>query len=315
MHQELFDFSPEVKNAIQNNLPIVALESTVISHGLPYPDNIETAQAMEKVIRDNAAVPATIAILGGKIKIGLTESELQHLATKKSILKVSRRNVSAVVAKKQDGATTVAATMMIAHMANIPVFATGGIGGVHRCVEESFDISADLIEFNYSKVLVVCSGVKSILDIGKTLEVLETNAVPVMAYQQSTFPAFYSRESSFTADLCVNSIEEIREIILTHWRLGGHGCLLANPVPQSAALDMQEVEAWLNPALTAAKKQNITGKAVTPFLLQHLKELSSGKTLQANKALLIANANLAAKIAAYPHLLQKTKYKLDSFVS
>lgn len=291
-------FSEEVAQAKAEKKPIVALESTIISHGMPYPENVQTAKDVERIIRDRGAVPATIAIIDGKIKIGLTDDELELLGTSHDVEKVSRRDLPYVVAMKKHGATTVAGTMICAHMAGIRVFATGGIGGVHRGAEQTMDISADLQELSRTNVAVVCAGAKSILDLGLTLEYLETHGVPVIGYQTDVLPAFYSRTSPFRVDYRLDSAEEIAQFIETKWNLGlNGGVVIANPVPKEDELEESYITAIIEQALNEAEKQHITGKAVTPFLLDHVKTLTGGKSLQANIALVKNNAALAADLA------------------
>lgn len=296
--QNVLVFSAEVTKAMEEKRPIVALESTIISHGMPYPQNVQTAKEVEQVIRDNGAVPATIAILDGKIKIGLNEEELEFLGISNEIEKVSRRDLPYIVAMKKHGATTVAATMICAHMAGIQVFATGGIGGVHRGAEQTMDISADLQELAQTNVAVVCAGAKSILDLGLTLEYLETHGVPVIGYQTKTLPAFYSRTSPFTVDYRLDAPEDIAKFIETKWALGlNGGIVIANPVPETHALEESYIHSVIEAALQEAEEKQITGKAVTPFLLDKVKTLTGGKSLEANIALVKNNAALAANIA------------------
>ncbi|AMQ20273.1 pseudouridine-5'-phosphate glycosidase [Geobacillus sp. JS12] len=291
-------FSEEVAQAKAEQKPIVALESTIISHGMPYPENVQTAKDVERIIRDRGAVPATIAILNGKIKIGLTEDELEQLGTSRDVEKVSRRDLPYVVAMKKHGATTVAGTMICAQMAGIRVFATGGIGGVHRGAEQTMDISADLQELSRTNVAVVCAGAKSILDLGLTLEYLETHGVPVIGYQTDVLPAFYSRTSPFRVDYRLDSVEEIAQFLETKWKLGlDGGVVIANPVPKEDELEESYINAIIEQALKEAEKQHITGKSVTPFLLDRVKTLTEGKSLKANIALVKNNAALAADLA------------------
>ncbi len=300
--KDVLVFSEEVAKAIKEKRPIVALESTIISHGMPYPQNVQTAKEVEELIRENGAVPATIAILDGKIKIGLNDEELEFLGTSKEIEKVSRRDLPYIVAMKKHGATTVAATMICAHMAGIQVFATGGIGGVHRGAEQTMDISADLQELAQTNVAVVCAGAKSILDLGLTLEYLETHGVPVIGYGTETLPAFYSRTSPFKVDYRLDTPEDIAAFIQTKWGLGLNGGLvIANPVPQEKELEESYINSMIEAALKEAEEKRITGKAVTPFLLDKVKTLTGGKSLEANIALVKNNAVLAAKIAAKLH--------------
>lgn len=265
---------------------------------MPYPENVQTAKDVERIIRDRGAVPATIAIIDGKIKIGLTDDELELLGTSHDVEKVSRRDLPYVVAMKKHGATTVAGTMICAQMAGIRVFATGGIGGVHRGAEQTMDISADLQELSRTNVAVVCAGAKSILDLGLTLEYLETHGVPVIGYQTDVLPAFYSRTSPFRVDYRLDSAEEIAQFIETKWKLGlNGGVVIANPVPKEEELEESYITAIIEQALKEAEKQHITGKAVTPFLLDRVKTLTGGKSLQANIALVKNNAALAADLA------------------
>ncbi|WP_096225451.1 pseudouridine-5'-phosphate glycosidase [Geobacillus sp. FJAT-46040] len=291
-------FSEEVAQAKAEKKPIVALESTIISHGMPYPENVQTAKDVEQLIRDRGAVPATIAIIDGKIKIGLTDDELELLGTSHDVEKVSRRDLPYVVAMKKHGATTVAGTMICAQMAGIRVFATGGIGGVHRGAEQTMDISADLQELSRTNVAVVCAGAKSILDLGLTLEYLETHGVPVIGYQTDVLPAFYSRTSPFRVDYRLDSAEEIAQFIETKWKLGlNGGVVIANPVPKEDELEESYITAIIEQALKEAEEKHITGKAVTPFLLDRVKTLTGGKSLKANIALVKNNAALAADLA------------------
>lgn len=298
MMNDILVFSEEVAAAKAEQKPIVALESTIISHGMPYPENVQTAKDVERIIRDRGAVPATIAIIDGKIKIGLTDDELELLGTSRDVEKVSRRDLPYVVAMKKHGATTVAGTMICAQMAGIRVFATGGIGGVHRGAEQTMDISADLQELSRTNVAVVCAGAKSILDLGLTLEYLETHGVPVIGYQTDVLPAFYSRTSPFRVDYRLDSVEEIAQFLETKWKLGlNGGVVIANPVPKEEELEESYITAIIEQALKEAEKQHITGKAVTPFLLDRVKTLTGGKSLQANIALVKNNAALAADLA------------------
>ncbi|AMV10611.1 pseudouridine-5'-phosphate glycosidase [Geobacillus stearothermophilus] len=291
-------FSEEVAQAKAEKKPIVALESTIISHGMPYPENVQTAKDVERIIRDRGAVPATIAIIDGKIKIGLTDDELELLGTSRDVEKVSRRDLPYVVAMKKHGATTVAGTMICAEMAGIRVFATGGIGGVHRGAERTMDISADLQELARTNVAVVCAGAKSILDLGLTLEYLETHGVPVIGYQTDVLPAFYSRTSPFRVGYRLDSAKEIAQFLETKWKLGlNGGVVITNPVPKEDELEESYINAIIEQALKEAEKQHITGKSVTPFLLDRVKTLTGGKSLQANIALVKNNAALAADLA------------------
>ena len=289
---------PEVADALEGGRAVVALESTVISHGLPPPHNLEIARRLEAVIRERGAVPATIAILDGQLRVGLDDAEIEHLATASGIAKVSRRDLGAVLARGGDGATTVASTMIAAAMAGIRVFATGGIGGVHRSGESSLDVSADLIELGRSPVAVVASGAKAILDLPRTLEVLETHGVPVIGYGTDRFPAFFSRDSGLALDARADGPETAAAIMAAHWDLGlSSGLLIGNPVPEADGLAPEEVETWIQTALGEAEAAAITGAEVTPFLLGRLTELSGGRTLAANMALLENNAAVAAEIS------------------
>lgn len=294
-----FEINPIIEEALKRQKPIVALESTIIAHGMPYPQNRDTALKVESIVREQGAVPATIAIIQGKIKIGLTEEEIDYLArTGTNIPKASRRDISYLISQKKDGATTVAATALIAALAKIKVFATGGIGGVHRGAETSFDISSDLEELTKSKVVIVSAGAKSILDLNKTIEVLETKAVEVIGYQTDFFPAFYVRESSFPIQHRLDSVEEIAELIKSKWSLGlDGGILICNPIPKEYSLDKTLIDKAITDALIEMDKLNIVGNKTTPFLLSKIKELTKGKSLEANIALIYNNASLAARIA------------------
>ena len=297
---DYLDIHPNVQEAIKNGDPIVALESTIISHGMPYPKNIETAIMVEETVRSNKAIPATIAIINGRLKIGLTHQEIEYLATNDDVRKVSRRDLAITVSQKQSGSTTVAATMIIANLAEIAVFATGGIGGVHRGAEKTLDISADLEELSNTNVCVVCSGAKAILDIGLTLEYLETKGVPVIGYKTSELPAFYSSESGFDVDYKIDSALEIAAILKTKWNLGvDGGVLVANPIPVAFELESSIMNEAINQAIIEADKENITGKNITPFLLSKVSEITEGKSLDANIKLIQNNADLAAKIALH----------------
>jgi pseudouridine-5'-phosphate glycosidase len=301
MHQYLL-FSPEVAHARSTGQPVVALESTIISHGMPYPQNVQTAREVEQVIRDAGAVPATIALIGGKICIGLSDAQLEQLGTASDAVKVSRRDLAYVLSQGLLGATTVAATMICARMAGIDVFVTGGIGGVHRGAETSFDISADLQELARTDVAVVCAGVKSILDIGLTLEYLETHGVPVVSIGQPGFPAFFTRESGFKADFQLDAPQDQARFIRTKWDLGLHGgIVVSNPVPAESAMPKEEIDAITAHALREAGERGITGKAVTPFLLARIKELTGGRSLATNIALVKHNALAGAKLAVALH--------------
>jgi pseudouridine-5'-phosphate glycosidase len=297
MHQFLL-LSPEVAAARSAGKPIVALESTIISHGMPYPQNVTMAQEVEQIIRDAGAVPATIAIIDGKICIGLNVEQLELLATSPEAMKVSRRDLPYVLSTRKLGATTVAATMICAALAGIQVFVTGGIGGVHRGAETSMDISADLQELARTSVAVVCAGVKSILDIGLTLEYLETHGVPVVSVGQPAFPAFFTRDSGFLADFQLDSAMEQAAFIQTKWQLGLHGgVVISNPVPEMFAMPKDEIDRITVQALGEADAQGIAGKKVTPFLLSRIKELTEGRSLMTNIALVKHNALVGAQLA------------------
>ena len=297
---DYLDFHPDVENALKNNLPIVALESTIISHGMPYPKNIETALMVEETVRSNNAVPATIAIIKGRLKIGLTEKEIEFLATNDEIKKISRRDLAVAVSQQLSGSTTVASTMIIAKLANIAVFATGGIGGVHRGAETTLDISADLDELSRTNVCVVCAGVKSILDIGLTLEYLETKGVPVIGYKTSEMPAFYSTKSGFNVNYRIDAATDIADILKTKWDLSiDGGVLVTNPIPVAFELESSVMNEAINLAIIEADNENITGKKITPYLLSKVNEITKGKSLDANIKLIKNNADLAAKIAVH----------------
>jgi pseudouridine-5'-phosphate glycosidase len=293
------DIEPEVAAALRSGQAVVALESTIISHGMPYPRNVETATTVEATVRAGGAIPATIAILGGRLKVGLTAAELQRLGQQgEAIIKCSRRDLPVVVARGQDGATTVAATLLIAAMAGIRVFATGGIGGVHRDVAETLDISADLDELARSAVALVCAGVKSILDIGRTLEYLETKGVPVVAYQADNLPAFYCRDSGFAVEYRADSAAEVAAILDAQCELGLTGGMLVGvPVPAEHALASDEIDGVIEEALVEMRRRGITGKAATPFLLASIVDRTGGRSLDANIALVTNNARVAAEIA------------------
>lgn len=290
--------TPEIKEALEAGKPIVALESTILSHGMPYPENVEFAHKVEEIVRGEGAIPATTAIIGGKLKVGLNSEELEIMCKADGVGKVSRRDVAVYLATRKTGATTVATTMIIAAMAGIKVFATGGIGGVHRGAQETFDISADLQELAKTPVGVVCAGAKSILDIGLTLEYLETMGVPVLGMGTDDFPAFYCRKSGYKVDFNVESPEMAANILHTKWEAGMEGgAVLANPIPQEYELDFDEMEGVINKALAMAKEQGIHGKATTPFLLSHIKDLTHGVAFASNVQLAYNNARMASKIA------------------
>ncbi len=292
------DLHPEVTAALAGGHPVVALESTAIALGLPRPRNLETAQRLEQTIRAEGAVPATVALIGGRIRVGLAADELAAFASRDDVVKASRRDLAPLLAAGRPGATTVAATLAVCARAGIRVFATGGIGGVHRGGAISLDISADLAALASSPVALVSAGVKLILDLEKTLEVLETYSVPVIGYGCDDFPAFYCRRSGIALDARVDTAEEAAAVLRAHWAVGGgSGVLFANPVPEAAALDRAEVEGWIDTALAEAAAAGIAGKEVTPFLLDRLAALSGGRTVEANIALLGNNARVAAQIA------------------
>lgn len=290
--------SQEVLQAQANDIPVVALESTIITHGMPHPTNVETARAVEGIIRARGAVPATIAILDGKIHIGLSAAELEALAVAPRVEKVSRRDLAHVLATRAMGATTVAATMICARLANLTVFVTGGIGGVHRGAAETLDISADLMELANTNVAVVCAGAKSILDIGLTLEFLETHGVPVIGYGTDEFPAFYARQSGHSVDFRLDSPQAVATVLQTKWDMGiNGGVIIANPVPEAYALQPAFIDGIIEQALREASARGVRGKAVTPFLLQRVADLTGGSSLQTNIALVKHNAALGADIA------------------
>jgi pseudouridine-5'-phosphate glycosidase len=299
-----FKLSPEVRKASQDSRPIVALESTVITHGLPRPQNLQLAHDLESIVRREGAVPATIAIFDGRICVGLETEELERLAADQLARKLSTRDLAPAIADQASGGTTVAATLRIAAMADIRVFATGGIGGVHR--GSQWDVSADLAELATQRVLLVCAGAKAILDLPATLEQLETLGVPVVGYQTNNFPAFYSIESGLPTSARADSPQQAAAIARAHWELGGGGLMLAAPPPAESALPRAEVEAWIAKALKEAEDQNIHGQAVSPFLLQRVSELSGGRSLIANLALLKNNAMVAAQVAK--HLTKAPKH-------
>lgn len=298
MYKDYLDLNPEVEKALDEGHPVVALESTIIAHGMPYPKNVETALAVEEVIRKNGAVPATIGILGGRIKIGLTKEEIEYMAHAKNVLKVSRRDLPYVISKKLDGATTVAGTMIAAHMAGIKLFVTGGIGGVHRGAGESFDISADLEELKMTDVTVVCAGAKAILDIPATLEYLETSGVPVIAYGTDEIPAFYSRSSGEKANCRMDTPEEIGALISMKEELGLKGGILVTcPIPAEDEIPASEINSVIDEAIKEADAEGIKGKETTPFLLSRVKDLTEGRSLEANIKLVLNNADIGSRIA------------------
>ena len=294
------DIAPEVAAALAEGKPVVALESTIISHGMPYPQNVETALAVEKIVRDNGAVPATIAIIGGRLKAGLTPEEIEYFGKKgPEIAKASRRDLPVLIAKGQDGACTVTTTMMIAHMAGISVFATGGIGGVHRGAETTMDISADLEELGQTPVMVICAGAKSILDLGLTLEYLETKGVPVIGYGTDELPAFYTRKSGFGVDYRLDTPAELAAAFHAQREMGlKGGMLVTNPIPEEYSMDSDVINAAIDKAVAECKAQGIHGKATTPFLLARIKDITGGDSLDSNIQLVFNNARVAAKTAA-----------------
>ena len=293
------DIAPEVAEALKNGRPVVALESTIISHGMPYPKNVETAILVEKTIRDNGAVPATIAVIGGRLKAGLSREEIEYLGKAgRDVAKASRRDLAALVAAGRDGATTVTTTMIIAHMAGIDIFATGGIGGVHRGAETTMDISADLEELGSTPVMVVCAGAKSILDLGLTLEYLETKGVPVIGYGTDELPAFYTRQSGFGVDYRADSPAQLASMFSAQKELGMKGgMLVTNPIPEEYAMDKAVIDAAIEQALRESVEQGVHGKETTPFLLARVVELTGGSSLESNIQLVLNNATLAAKTA------------------
>ena len=296
--QKMLHFSEEVQSAIQDNKPIVALESTIIAHGMPYPQNKETASSLSEIIRSEGAVPATIAVLDGKIKVGLEEAEIEMLATEEEVMKLSRRDLPYAISEGKHGATTVAATMIIAEQAGIKVFATGGIGGVHRGAEDNWDVSADLTELQRTSVAVVSAGAKAILDIPATLEYLETMGVPVIGVGTHDFPSFYSRKSGQQIELRMDEPDQIARFLDTKWRMGlNGGVLIANPIPAENAIPFDAIEEAIQQSIDEAQFQGIKGKRLTPFLLSKIKTITEGKSLAANVALVKNNALLAARIA------------------
>ena len=293
------DCSEEIQNSIKENGPVVALESTIISHGMPFPQNLETALEVERIIRKEGAIPATIAILEGRIKIGLSSLELEQFAKGTKTVKVSSRDLPLAISQKQDGGTTVAATMICARMAGISIFVTGGIGGVHRGSEKTMDISGDLMELARTNVAVVCAGIKSILDIPRTLEYLETQGVPVIGYRTDEFPAFYTTTSGYSVQSRINTAEEIARCMKVKWELGLEGgMVIANPVLREDAMDEEVIEEVITKSLKEASEKGIDGKAVTPFLLERISQLTDGESLKTNIALVCNNALVGAKVAS-----------------
>ena len=300
MMNQYLDINPEVAAALAEGRPVVALESTIISHGMPYPQNVETAMRVEQTIRDNGAVPATIAIIGGRLKAGLSPDEIEYLGKSgTAITKASRRDLPVLVSKGMDGATTVTTTMMIAHMAGIGIFATGGIGGVHRGAETTMDVSADLEELAHTPVMVICAGAKSILDLGLTLEYLETHGVPVIGYGTEELPAFYTRRSGFGVDYRLDTPQELAAAFLAQRAMAlDGGMLVTNPIPEAYAMDYDVINAAIDEAIRQSLEDGVHGKETTPYLLAKVKELTGGDSLDSNIQLVLNNAALAAKTAA-----------------
>ena len=299
MLEKYLEINPEVKHALENNIPVVALESTIISHGMPYPQNAETALKVESIVRENGGIPATIGIIKGKLKVGLSPDEIELLGKEgEKVAKVSRRDIPYIVANKVNGATTVASTMIIANMAGVKIFATGGIGGVHRGAETTMDVSADLEELANTNVAVICAGAKSILDLGLTLEYLETHGVPVLGYQTKELPAFYTRKSGFNLDYEIDTPEELAALLHTKWDLGlKGGAVIANPIPEEYSMDSELINKVIKDAVAEAEKLGVKGKDTTPFLLDKIQKLTEGSSLKANIELVFNNTKLATKIA------------------
>ncbi len=305
MLEKYLDINPEVKAALMEGKPVVALDSTIISHGMPYPKNVETALKVESIIRENGAIPATIAILEGKLKVGLTTEEVEFLGKTSGVIKTSRRDIPFIVANKLNGATTVASTMIIAALAGIKVFATGGIGGVHRGAAQTMDISADLEELAMTDVAVVCAGCKSILDIGLTREYLETKGVPVVGFQTEELPAFYTRKSGFKVDYKMDSEEILAKALKAKWDLGLEGgMVVANPIPEEFEMDYDTINNAIETAVKEAEEKGIVGKESTPFLLSKVKEITGGSSLESNIQLVFNNAKVGAKLAVELSKLQ-----------
>ena len=308
-YTQFLDVNPEVAAAVKEGKPVVALESTIISHGMPYPQNVETALNVERVIRENGAVPATIAIIGGRLKAGLTADEIEYFGKKgMDITKASRRDIAAIISRGMDGATTVTTTMMIAHMAGINIFATGGIGGVHRGAETTMDISADLEELSQTPVMVVCAGAKAILDLGLTLEYLETKGVPVIGYQTDELPAFYTRKSGFGVDYRMDTPLELARLLLTQQAMpNAGGVLVTNPIPEKYSMDYDTINKAIDEAVADSVRDGIHGKESTPYLLARVKELTGGDSLESNIQLVYNNARLAAQTAVeYSKLIKNS---------
>lgn len=300
MKYSFLDIAPEVADALQNRRPVVALESTIIAHGMSFPDNVETALRCEAIAREHGVVPATIAIVNGKFKVGLRQEEIEMLGREGlKVPKTSRRDIAFILARKGNGATTVASTMIAARLAGIPVFATGGIGGVHRGAAETMDISADLQELARTNVAVVCAGAKAVLNLELTLEYLETHGVPVVGFQTDEFPAFYTRRSGLSVDYQLDTPEELAYALRVKWDTGIQGgVVIANPIPKAHAMNRESVEQAIEQAIHDADAQAVKGKALTPFLLARIEQITAGVSLQANKALVLNNAELAARVAA-----------------
>lgn len=306
MLNNYLEINPEVAEALKEGKPVVALESTIISHGMPYPKNVKTALDVEKIVRESGAIPATIAILKGKLKVGLTKEEIEYLGKGKEVVKTSRRDIPFIIANKLDGATTVASTMIIATLAGVKVFATGGIGGVHRGAQETFDISADLQELAHTNVAVVCAGAKSILDLGLTLEYLETQGVPVVGFGTDELPAFYTRKSGFAVDYRVDSVDDLAVAVKAKWDLGLNGGLvIANPIPEQYEMDYDTITTAIENALKEADEKGIKGKESTPFLLAKVKDITGGASLESNIQLVYSNAKVASQLAVELSKLEK----------
>ena len=306
---QYIEISHEVKQALYEKRPVVALESTIISHGMPYPENVKMALEVEKIIREEGAVPATIAIIDGMIKVGLSHDDITYLAQAKDVYKVGKRDFGYVLSQKKTGATTVSGTALISHLVGIKVFATGGIGGVHRGAQETFDISRDLEEISHLHIAIVCAGAKAILDLGLTLEYLETKGVEVIGYQTDALPAFYSKDSKYNVNYRLDTPKEIAELIKTKWGLGlSGGVVVANPIPDLYSMDHNIIDQAIAKALQEAKEKNIKGQEVTPFLLSKIKEITGGDSLKSNIELVYNNARLASKIAY--HLFEGCKHTL-----
>lgn len=306
---QYIEISHEVKQALYEKRPVVALESTIISHGMPYPENVKMALEVEKIIREEGAVPATIAIIDGMIKVGLSHDDITYLAQAKDVYKVGKRDFGYVLSQKKTGATTVSGTALISHLVGIKVFATGGIGGVHRGAQETFDISRDLEEISHLHIAIVCAGAKSILDLGLTLEYLETKGVEVIGYQTDSLPAFYSKDSKYNVNYRLDTPKEIAELIKTKWGLGlSGGVVVANPIPDAYSMDHNIIDQAIEKALQEAKEKDIKGQDVTPYLLSKIKEITGGDSLKSNIELVYNNARLASKIAY--HLFEGCKHTL-----